>query len=243
MNNPSINIPANFSPYQCFANKPSSIYSGTHSTAVTCLQHQLLAAPIAGKDYRLEAFGRVIPFLICGEQSAIDVFGNAGNIDSTTAVSLLKREFAKIESEEAGHELLWQTLVHQLPQPADLRLLKRRAALFFARLGRADTVAEHFAQVSQLDSAVGAIMWSLEHSEIAKDERVKAVAKLIKHDEARHVSVSRRFALGLGVERDKYHELGSKIRHELLALLAPIADSIEDLGIDASAMFKRIAKS
>ena len=243
MNNPSINLAANFSPYQCFANKPSSIYCGNYSERVVSLQQQLLAAPIEGKDFRLEAFGRVIPFLICGEQSAIDVFGNTANIESKAGVSVLKREFAKIENEEAGHELLWQTLVQQLPQPADLRLLKRRAALFFARLGRADTVGEHFAQVSQLDSAVGAIMWSLEHSEISKDVRINALAKLIKHDEARHVSVSRRFALGLGVERDKYHELGSKIRHELLALLAPIADSIEDLGIDASAMFKRIAKA
>ena len=86
-------------------------------------------------------------------------------------------------------------------------------------------------------------MWCLERSEIARDPRIKRVANLIKRDEARHVSVSRKFAFGLGVSRDEFEALGDRIRHELVKLLNPVADSIEDLGIDASAMFQRIARS
>ena len=229
--------------YKCFANKDQREFCRLYAEDTWNLHVDFSRRAPVAETRRLEAFGRVIPLLICGEQSAISVFGSSAESEAGVDMRLLQREFLRIEGEEAGHELLWQTLSANLPTPSDARMLKRRAAVFFAKLGRANSVGEHFAQVSQLDSAVGAIMWCLERSEIARDPRIERVANLIKRDEARHVSVSRKFAFGLGISRDEFEALGDRIRHELVKLLNPVADSIEDLGIDASAMFQRIARS
>ncbi|MEM7467787.1 MAG: hypothetical protein AAF387_13020 [Pseudomonadota bacterium] len=236
--------PANrdFKAQGCFINLPKHSLSGPYEPQVASLSREINQSPIRGSEQRLEAFGRVIPLLICGEQSAISVFSTAAKM-RTSSEKLLQRAFLSIEAEEAGHELLWQSLARQLPMPADLRRQQRRAALFFAKLGRAESIEEHFAQISQLDSAVGAIMWCLERSEIARDPRVQAVAEKVKRDEAKHVSVSRKFALGLGLKRDHLHELGIRMRNELIALLEPIADSIESIGIDADVMFSRIRRN
>ena len=146
-----------------------------------------------------------------------------------------------IERDELGHEAVWQSLYGVLPRPADLGPLKRRAALFFARLGRTRTPAEHFAKVSQLDSAVGIIMWHLEHSDAARDPLIEAAAQRIKRDEARHVAISRRYAAALGMPRAEAARLGEQIRGELVALLQPAALDLEGLGIDPDALFRRIA--
>ncbi len=227
---------------KCFASSTGVDVYPSYSTRVRHLANAVSATPIKGSSGRLESFGRVIPLLICGEQSAISVFGSARGQYTKPALKILSQEFRTIETEEAGHELLWQPLSHHLPVPPDLLKLKRRAAIFFAKLGRANSIAEHFAQVSQLDSAVGAIMWSLERSGMATDSTVREIATHIKLDEARHVSVSRRLTFALGVERDRYEALGDLIRQELIELLTPIADSIEGLGIDSDRMFRKIAK-
>lgn len=229
-------------PLKCFASLGFNGRRHGHSAAVRTLQHAVWQAPIDGSSERLESFARVIPLLICGEQSAINVFRQAANARLSRDVAALLAAFYRIEMEEAGHELLWQSLTRQLPTPSDRQHLRRRAAIFFAKLGRADTMADHFAQVSQLDSAVGTIMWHLEHSDIATDQRVKRIAAHIKREEAHHVAVSKKFALAMGTSRKKYLELGAKIRHDLIELLAPIADSIEGIGIDADLMFRKIAK-
>lgn len=227
---------------KCFASSAATQTCPVYSPRVASLASQVVAKPLKGNSSRLESFGRVIPLLVCGEQSAIRVFNSAAAVHGARDLAILKREFTTIEAEEAGHELLWQTLSQQLPTPSDLTKLKRRAAIFFAKLGRAESIAEHFAQVSQLDSAVGAIMWSLERSDMAADLRVREIASHIKCDEARHVSVSRKLAFALGIERERYEELGTMIRHDLIELLMPISDSIEGLGLDSEQMFQKIAK-
>ena len=229
--------------YQCFSHAKRNKIANRYSKDVTNLYLDLRAAPPRDREPRLAALGRVIPLLVCGEQSAISVFGASAQEKVVKNEHMLRREFMRIEAEEMGHELLWQSLAASLPIPEDATRLKRQAALFFAKLGRANSIGEHFAQVSQLDSAVGAMMWCLERSEVAKDQRIHGIANLIKKEEARHVAVSRRFALGLGVPRDHFQALGAKIRQELISLLLPVADSIEALGIDATVMFRRIGRS
>ena len=225
----------------CFSSQALERSRNSYSSDLIRLYDEICQSPIQGSTSQLESFGRVIPLLICGEQSAIRVFGEISHVDSARDMACLTAAFSSIEAEEAGHELLWQTLAQQLPIPSDLVKLKRRAAVFFAKLGRADSIAGHFAQVSQLDSAVGTIMWCLESSDMATDKRVEVVANRIKREEARHVAVSRKLAFSLGVERETYQELGNRIRCELVTLLTPIADSIEGIGVDAQAMFKRIS--
>ncbi len=202
---------------------------------------QIASRPIELKERQQSALGSVIPLLICGEQSAITVFNDASQHGSPVARSL-HHVFSSIEADEIVHEAAWQTLFAQLPDPQNLRQLKRRAALFFARLGRSPSIAEHFAQIAHLDSAVGTIMWHLERSDVARDKRIADLAREVKQDEARHVAVSRHYAFAAGIERARYADLGEKVRSSLIALLTPNADAIEGIGIDPAALFKRIDK-
>lgn len=200
------------------------------------------AHPLRLADHQLQALARVVPLLVCGEQSAIAVFGGQAMSLTGAATAQLLKPFQAIEDDESGHELAWQTLHAQLPKPADLTQLKRRSQRFFARLGRRSSIGQHFAQVAQLDSAVGAMMWHLERSSVAAEPRLFNLANQVKRDEARHVAVSRRYAKLLGVPRAEYDALGDLVREELVVLLEPVVDALECIGVDSDAMFRRIAK-
>lgn len=203
---------------------------------------ELGESPMKLVDREQAAFARVIPLLICGEQSAITVFENAGTAHRGAAARELRYAFNAIEIDENGHEQAWQALFARLSPPHDLQRIRRRAALFFAKLGRAQSIATHFAQISQLDSCVGAIMWHLEKSTIARMEPIKILATQIKRDEARHVAVSRRYARALGVTQIEHRELGIKTRTKLVELLRPEADALESIGIDPDRLFLHIDK-
>ena len=203
-------------------------------------RRQLLQSPLRISSAEQDALARVVPLLVCGEQSAISVFGGAANQHATGPARQLKTAFMQIEFDESGHEAAWQHLFAVLPQPRDLHRLKRRAQLFFTRLGRSESIGHHFAQVAQLDSVVGVMMWFLERSTIARDDRIRTLANQIKRDEARHVSVSRRYAGALGIRRDEFSDLGKRIRTDITSLLLPVGDALETIGVDADAMFSRI---
>lgn len=202
---------------------------------------RLRERPLLLSDDHQEALARIVPLMVCGEQSAVAVFAKAATRPDDKHAARLRAAFNSIEQDEAGHEAAWQALFSALPAASDLVLLKRRAAVFFTRLGRAASVADHFAQVAQLDSAVCVMMRHLERSAVTDDPRIAELVLRIKRDEARHVSISRRYARALGVPRSRYEELGARIRHELVDMLEPIGGALEDIGVDADEMFRRVA--
>ncbi|MEM7543509.1 MAG: ferritin family protein [Pseudomonadota bacterium] len=229
-----------FQPISCFRNAVPrrdipAWFTGWH--------RQYPHATHALHDAVAEGFGEVIPMLICGEQSAIAVFENEIQELGVAGITDIRAKFASIACDEQAHEIAWQRLFSELPRPADFEQTKRRATVFFARLGRVQSSAEHFAQIAHLDSAVGVIMWHLERSALARSEAVKTLTTNIKKDEARHANLSRRYALSLGLSKSRFAEMGDHIRGELVRLLAHKGDALEAIGIDPTRLFQRIHSS
>ncbi|CUS38859.1 conserved hypothetical protein [Candidatus Nitrospira nitrificans] len=226
--------------FRCFA--PPRWRSTPARTWFAQWSKEFSTLPLIMKSKHQEALARLAPALLCGEQSAINLFRiEDGHLTRKTlhvSVTLLHG----IENDETAHEASLQVLRANLPAASDEHAIRRRSQAYFASLGRAETVAHHFGQVSQLDSAVCAIMWYMEHSAVGGNSMLGRLVEHIRHDEARHVSISRRHAFALGLSRDDYSRLGELVRGGLTGMLEHVADSFEDIGIDAGLLFTRIKR-
>ena len=189
-----------------------------------------------------EALARLAPALLCGEQSAINLFQIQDGHVARQALNVSATLFHSIEHDETDHEASLQVLRAKLPAARDEHAIRRRSQAYFAGLGRAETVAHHFGQVSQLDSAVCAIMWYMQQSTVGGNSMIGQLVERIRHDEVRHVSICRRHAFALGLSRDDHSRLGEHVRSGLIRMLEYVADSFEDIGIDAGLLFARIKR-
>ena len=192
------------------------------------------------KTVHQEALARLVPTLLCGEQSAVTVFHAEAERLSRKARNVSFSIFRSIEADECLHEAGLQMLCAKLPVAPDLHAIKRRSQRFFLKLGKAKSVAQHFSQVAQLDSAVCMLMWHIEKSTVGRNQMIGSLIGKIKQDEARHVSISRQHALVLGVSRDEYQALGEQVFCGLTNLLTPVADSFEAIGVDTDRLFARL---
>ncbi len=207
---------------------------------LTSWQQELYSSNFKLSSRHEEALARLIPLLLCGEQSAIHVFGSEierlrGNTWAKS-VSLLK----EIEIDEHAHEKALQVLSSILMEPTDLRNIKRNARHFYLRLGNTAGVAEHFAQVAQLDACVCIIMNAITKSDLGREHLIAKLFDRIKQDEARHVSVSKKHFYYLGGNRILLSENKSSVSQKLVALLRTEANSFETLGIDPDALFSKL---
>jgi len=188
-----------------------------------------------------EALGRLIPLLLCGEQSAIHVFANEverlRGSKWRDSMAALKR----VETDEYAHEQALQALSSCLAKPADLHWIKRAARHFYLGLGITGGMVEHFARVSQLDACVCIIMNAITHCELGRRHPVTQLFERIKQDEARHVSLCRNHYLQLGGDRRMFAQSRGAIGKKLVPLLATEAESFENLGIDAERLFRKLA--
>ena len=200
------------------------------------------AYPLVMNSRHQEALARLAPALLCGEQSAINLFQIQGGHVARQALNMSVTLFHSIEHDETAHETSLQVLRAKLPVARDEHAIRRRSQAYFAGLGRAETVAHHFGQVSQLDSAVCAIMWYMQQSAVGGNSMIGRLVERIRHDEVRHVSICRRQAFALGLSRDDHSRLGEHVRSGLTRMLEHVADSFEDIGIDAGLLFARIKR-
>ncbi len=200
------------------------------------------APPLVMNSRHQEALARLVPALLCGEQSAMKLFQIEGGQLTGQALNVSATLLHSIENDETAHEASLQVLCAKLPAASDEHMIRRRSQAYFAGLGRAETVAHHFGQVSQLDSAVCAIMWYMQQSAVGGNSMIGQLVERIRHDEARHVSISRRHAFTLGLSRADHSRLGELVRSGLTRVLEHVADSFEDIGIDAGLLFARIKR-
>jgi len=192
-------------------------------------------------DAEMEASARLASVLLCGEQSAIQIFSAEVRRGNAPAVAL--KALHEIELDEQLHEQALQALCEHLPRPDDLHALKRRAQRFFLGLGRIDDMARHFGQISHLDSAVCKIMWHVENCAIERASPLRRIATQIKIDEARHVSVSRRYAASLGLSKTGQQDDGDAITEQLIDMLGVLVDSFETIGVDSDKLFAHLRKT
>jgi hypothetical protein len=204
-------------------------------------REQFLCAGSKLSDRHEEALGRLIPLLLCGEQSAIHVFGNEVERLRGSKWSDSIAALKQVETDEYAHEQALQTLSSSLMEPADLHWIKRAARHFYLSLGITGGMVEHFARVSQLDACVCIIMNAITHCDLGRHHLITQLFERIKKDEARHVSLCRDHYLQLGGDRCMFTQGRGAIGKKLVPLLATEAGSFESLGIDADRLFKKLA--
>jgi hypothetical protein len=192
-------------------------------------------------DAEMQACARLAIVLLCGEQSAIQIF--SAEVKRGRAPAEAINALRAIELDEQLHERALRAFCEYLPRPDDAHALKRRAQRFFAGLGRIDDMARHFGQISHLDSAVCKIMWHIEKSAISSVSPLCQIAAKIKSDEARHVAISRRYASLLGLTSRKRVEDGIAINEKLIEMLDPVAESFEIVGVDSDQLFAHLRKT
>lgn len=189
-------------------------------------------------DAEMEACARLATVLLCGEQSAIQVF--SAEVQRGLAPAAALNALQAIEHDERLHESALRAFCEYLPVPADAHALKRRAQRFFAGLGRVSNIAQQFTRISHLDSGVCKIMWHVERSAFSSLSPLRRIAEQIKTDEARHVVVTRRYAATLGQKADRRRDDGVAIAEGLVDMLGPVTDSFETVGVDSDRLFSHI---
>lgn len=189
-------------------------------------------------DDQAEACARLAIVLLCGEQSAVQVF--SAEVERGNAPSCALSALRVIENDETLHERALRIFCEYLPTPNDAHILKRRAQRFFLALGRTNSLAHQFDRISHLDSAVCRIMWHVENSSANKLSPLHRIASAIKTDEARHVAVTRRYARALGVGAETRNDNAQIITTGLVEMLEPLGDSFENIGVDCDRLFSQI---
>ena len=193
-------------------------------------------------DPQLEASARLATVLLCGEQSAVRIFEKEMECKRPRATAEGLRQLRYIAQDERLHESALRALCDYLPTTDDQHRLMRHAQRFFAGLGRIENLAEHFGQIAQLDSAVCKIMWHLESAALPPASPLRLLAARIKLDEARHVSVSRRYASALGLDARARAEECVQVRTKLVEMLQPVGSAFEMLGVDSDRLFADISR-
>jgi hypothetical protein len=201
---------------------------------IIAIRHSLsgLAEP------QIEALGRLLPALLCGEESSFHVFSReAGRL---TEVALYRSQALarRIALDELEHERLLRDLRNCCPVPNDSANIRLRAHRFFLRMACRDH-ALHFARVAALDSAVCVILAAVTKP-LARARVIIETFNRIRGDEARHVRFSREHSCELGADKSLLADTAACVRSELVALLYPLASSFEDLGLDADQLFRRV---
>ena len=189
-------------------------------------------------ESQVTALGKLLPSLLCGEESAFHVFWREGHRVSNVQIGHSEALANQIAIEELEHERLLQDLRGCCPVPNDVASTLVRTRRFFLRMASRDP-AIHFARVAALDSGVCVILSSLVRP-LSRATALIEIFDRIRSDEARHVRFSRRHSYELGADTSLLANTAARIRGELVALLYPLGNSFEDLGLDANHLFRRL---
>jgi len=189
-------------------------------------------------EAQIEALGRLLPALLCGEESSFHVFSQEVSRLTDAALYRSLALARRIAVEELEHERLLRELRNCCPVPNDLATIRLRARRFFLRMACRDH-ALHFARVAALDSAVCVILAAVTKP-LGQARVIVETFNRIRGDEARHVRFSREHSCELGANNSVLADTAVCVRSELAALLYPLASSFEDLGLDADHLFRRI---
>jgi hypothetical protein len=189
-------------------------------------------------ESQVTALGQLLPSLLCGEESSFHVFWREGHRVSNVQIGHSEALANQIAIEELEHERLLQDLRGCCPVPNDVASTLVRTRRFFLRMASRDP-AIHFARVAALDSGVCVILSSLVRP-LSRATALIEIFDRIRSDEARHVRFSRRHSYELGADTSLLANTAARIRGELVALLYPLGNSFEDLGLDADHLFRRL---
>jgi hypothetical protein len=188
------------------------------------------------------ALSELVASLICGEESAVQVFHNEERRLNALALQRSQTLLAAIASEEQQHQALLNHWAAYLPHN-DATVHRRRSARRFFLSLECREPGRHFARIAALDANVCRIMATLSRpgTRMARLPTLTALCRRILTDEAKHVHVSRQHALALGVTRAELHEQASLVDHGLLELIDSLGPAFEVLEVDLDRLRGRIS--
>lgn len=219
----------------CF---PAVPFEGVSESPVKYWLHEYRNTIFEFTQAQQTALSRLLPLLVCGEQSSQWVFYNESQRDLPQTLASAQSDFERIVADEQYHEDALEFVQSQLEQPSDVVAIKRRSQRFFASLGSRNTFEEHFAQIACLDALVCKIMLSLEKGRLDSHHPFVLLCRSIKQDEARHVTAAKKHALALGYDRAKWRALNTLISQKLFKLLSTEREAFETLGITLEHIFE-----
>ncbi|TNF70119.1 MAG: hypothetical protein EP298_00825 [Gammaproteobacteria bacterium] len=205
------------------------------SIAITNWWQKFANTRLILNDQHANYLAKLLPFLLCGEQSALCIFDNEVNRLKSKPITKAITDLQKVVNDEYYHEQLLQHLSGKLPKPPEVNRIKKKAKLFYTKLGNKHTLANHFSLISQLDRCTCKILNAMEQSHLNKNPAITHLFKIIKQDEARHVFISKQHASNLGS-----YNTDETITQELIKLLSIQSDTFEGLGIDFDLLTQRL---
>ncbi len=193
-------------------------------------------------DKQLHALSRFLPSLLCGEESAVVIFGHESKRMSKKAQDVIAASMAQLSLEEERHEIMLRRLADWLPVPGDIGDIHERAGGFFMKLGFASTSPEdRLAHISALDTCVSLTLGALvKRSDMTRSEPFMRIVNRIRSDESRHVRMCRKHLTELGVSDTQMEGAGKTVRGMFVDLMEPIADTFEDVGMDPDRLFSTL---
>lgn len=206
--------------------------SSPRAPAGLCFQRRASASlPLDRLDVRglsqatAQALADTLPFLLCGEESAVHAFGRRH------AAALDRATLAAIAADESRHAAWLEALAAALPPPSAAVQAQRMASFFRGLLTRQP--ARHFAAIAALDLAVCRLLQPLAGagSVLRAAPEVHAGLRRIRQDEARHVRIARDCARRLGVDALTQRSTDAQLQTALDELLAPVHAALSHLGI------------
>ncbi|MBI2800456.1 MAG: hypothetical protein HYX63_09265 [Gammaproteobacteria bacterium] len=191
------------------------------------------------RDSSAAALAEVIPLLLCGEESAALAFTEFST--ARELPPLLRFQFAQVATDESRHEMLLHGVRCALPVTMPDPLLMARVRRFFITVRDRDP-GRYFARIASLDSAVCVVLGSLRRRSgpLAADPVLTALFGSIHRDEARHVEITRRWAMAYCRHPDA-ESAAHVLRTRLTALLRARATAFDVLGIDPDRLFARLS--
>ena len=187
-----------------------------------------------------QALSSLVPLLLCGEQSAQQVFHHQAGQLRQGAKNSLAAALQQIEQEEEAHERALQGLAAALCVSPGLHQSKRRSQRFYASLARNVSLGQHFARIELLDACVCRIMHALSRASWGKSHPLYYMFDAIKNDEARHVGTSRRYGKMLGVGDAQRERERRMIGALIVDFLTPDTAAFECIGVDPAKLFKQL---
>lgn len=175
----------------------------------------------------------VLPYLACGEVSAVHAFSGRLFKGVPENAQLILRAIAQ---DELAHAQLIDALQQSLP-PAMNCPDSGRLAMFFKRMESSDP-AEHLARVAALDRAVCQLLQPLlrQGAVLSQCPDIYAALSGLRQDEARHVRMARDVASQMGITAAHQLQLNRTVRARLLRLLVPVQSALERLAAKSTAL-------
>ena len=186
------------------------------------------------------ALGRLVPSLLCGEESSVLVFHRERERLGPDAWRESRDLLGRVMDEEEEHARLLGSLRDQLQDPDDLRAIERRSRRFLMRLAAAGTVADHFSRIAELDACVCLLVSALLEGDVGRDPVLGALFSFIRTDERQHVRIARDHVQTLTARPVDDLAARGWIRDEIVGLLTPVADAFDRIAVDPDRLFRRI---